>query len=441
MNPLKTIASSIKRALTAVSAQSMYWNSWQLNSAPPDPQRATAVATCVAIYAGEAARTDFIHYKRRADGTPEKVLNSPVLKVLSNPNPLQSKYDFFEFLVTNLMYEGNGYAYAPRNGNGDVTALYPLLSTRTTPFIEPEEGTVFYQIGRADWTLDVVEEDKLVPSRNVLNVRINARTHPLVGMSNITFALASVETAGVIQQQNQRFFENRSRASGILSAPGKLGKETVQRVETAFSGKTSGDNIGKVPLLDSDIKFYPMNMNAVDSELVRIYKQSIEDVAMIFRIPQALLGIGSGDTMKSTETLMRTFTNMGLGSFFANLEQELTKFFDMPEGEYLKADLESAILRGDLKERMDAYAKAVQGGVKTPNEVRAMEGLEPKEGGDDLFLQQQMVPLKVAALGLQLQPKTPAATTPLVVDTPPVDPEAEVARILREIAPQGISHE
>ena len=40
---------------------------------------------------------------------------------------------------------------------------------------------------------------------------------------------------------------------------------------------------------------------------------------------------------------------------------------------------------------MDGLAKAVQGGLYTPNEAREKEGLPPKEHGDEIYLQAQMV--------------------------------------------------
>ena len=42
---------------------------------------------------------------------------------------------------------------------------------------------------------------------------------------------------------------------------------------------------------------------------------------------------------------------------------------------------------GDLKTRMEAHATAIQNGIKTPNEVRDLEELEPRQNGDDLLIQ------------------------------------------------------
>ena len=46
--------------------------------------------------------------------------------------------------------------------------------------------------------------------------------------------------------------------------------------------------------------------------------------------------------------------------------------------------LTAAVLRPNLTVRMSAYVDAIQAGIYTSNEARALENLPPKEGGDEL---------------------------------------------------------
>ena len=52
-----------------------------------------------------------------------------------------------------------------------------------------------------------------------------------------------------------------------------------------------------------------------------------------------------------------------------------------------------ALLRASLKDRMELYSKAVQNGLKTRNECRALENDQPLEGGDMLTAQSNLLPL------------------------------------------------
>ena len=52
-----------------------------------------------------------------------------------------------------------------------------------------------------------------------------------------------------------------------------------------------------------------------------------------------------------------------------------------------------SLLRGDLKTRMEAHATAIQNGIRTPNEIRDLEGIEPLNGGGSLMIQGATVPI------------------------------------------------
>ncbi len=80
-------------------------------------------------------------------------------------------------------------------------------------------------------------------------------------------------------------------------------------------------------------------------------------------------------------------------------EQELTyKLFtnkELEEGYYIKFNV-NAILRADPKTRYEGYRIAIQSGFLTANEVRALEELESKEGGDRLLINGNMMPIEMA---------------------------------------------
>jgi HK97 family phage portal protein len=54
-----------------------------------------------------------------------------------------------------------------------------------------------------------------------------------------------------------------------------------------------------------------------------------------------------------------------------------------------------ALLRGSLKDRMEIYAKATQNGLKTRNECRQLENDSPIDGGDELTVQSNLVPIRL----------------------------------------------
>jgi hypothetical protein len=88
-----------------------------------------------------------------------------------------------------------------------------------------------------------------------------------------------------------------------------------------------------------------------------------------------------------------TWLRQGLGFYLDRLEKGFDQMFGLETGkEFCEFEI-NALLRPDFKTRIDGLAKAVQGGVFSPNEARAQEGLPRAEGGDEPRVQQQLVAL------------------------------------------------
>ena len=118
---------------------------------------------------------------------------------------------------------------------------------------------------------------------------------------------------------------------------------------------------------------------------------------------------------------MRFWLASGLGFCLNHIEESFGQLFQLrgvPE-EYLEFDT-GALLRSAEKDRMEALAKSISGGIRTINEARATEGLSEVEGGDDIRVQQQDVPLDWHE---QQQPKAVAPPAAPAAALPPPNTE------------------
>ncbi len=90
----------------------------------------------------------------------------------------------------------------------------------------------------------------------------------------------------------------------------------------------------------------------------------------------------------------------------------------LPRGQFVRFDYNS-LLRGDPQGRFDIYKTGIQSTIYTPNEARAMEEMDPIEGGDKLFLPPGYLDLSTAQQQALVTPaKTP--TKPTKLPMPPV---------------------
>ena len=180
----------------------------------------------------------------------------------------------------------------------------------------------------------------------------------------------------------------------------------MRKIKERFMELTTNNHTGEPLVLAEGMDWTQLQMTAVDAELIESYKLTERQIFQIYRVPTFLGGDLENATLNNVESLTRFYLQSCLGFYVDHLEEAFTSFFDLSAKEQILFDLERALLRGDLKERMDAYGKGVQNGVLAPNEARERENLPPVEHGDLPRVQQQLVPLEY---GTQLQPPTPGA--------------------------------
>ena len=366
-------------------------------------ERYGPVYACVAILSQELARIPIKHYRTLENKQREEITNKAPSRVFHTPNKYQTKSDFILWMMRSLLLDGNAYAVAKRNDRFEVDELYPVNPRMMMPYITPEGGDIFYR--HSDNVLEelsALESSQWFPQRDVLHIRLFTPRHPLIGESPITAAMFPAATGVSINQHTAAFFHNMGRPSGILRHPKTLSQEAMQRLKQRFAELVTGPNTGEPVVLQEDMTWSPMTMSAVDSEIIASARLAERQIAQVFRIPPFLLGDLDKASFQNVESLSRYFISSALGFYIDHFEDAIGRFFGLPRTEYIRFDVESALLRADLKERMDAYAKGIQSGVLAPNEARQRESLPPVKDGDEPRVQQQLVPL---SYGVNLQPK------------------------------------
>jgi len=217
-----------------------------------------------------------------------------------------------------------------------------------------------------------------------------------------------LQMSGAALTQQVAFYLNQARPSFLLETDLKLTKDESEELDQRWNAKTQGGNAGGTPILSWGLKAKPMTIGAGDAHLAEMMKLSDQNVALAFRMPLQILGIG-GTPFASTEALMSAWKAMGLGFALNHIEEAIGMLFRLkgfPE-EYIELDT-NALLRSSFKEMIDALSIGTRR-VMTPNEGRHFLDLPAKDGGDQLFVQMQDIPLSMAGKtqAPQLAPKPP----------------------------------
>lgn len=363
------------------------WQWWQNDLKPQDAQNNTSVEACVGTISQTVAMLPIKHYKLNEDGGTTVIKNSAATRVLRKPNSYQTRSDFLLNLSRNLLLTGNGYGVVDRNKRFEVSAIH--IQNSMSPRITLDKRDVFYDTS-GNGIDGILDTKTFVPARDVLHIKLHTPRHPLVGETPLMAALLSASIGSNIQAHEDKFFQNMSRPSGVLETDLTLDADQSRALRERFQERSQGSGSGDLPILSSGLKFKPLVMNAVDAQIVETYKMTIADIARVYRVPLTLVNALEQASYNNVEQLMKFWISSGLGFILDHMELSLNELFGLPSDEFLNFDTDY-LLRSDFKSRLEGLSKAVQGGIYSPNEARKKEGLEPKENGDDIYFQAQMV--------------------------------------------------
>jgi HK97 family phage portal protein len=378
------------------------WNWWQLGYNPNNPTSCSAIVeACIGAYSQTIAMCPGDHWRMNDKGGRERVKNSALSRLLRKPNIYQSISDFMLNLTRSLYLEGNAYALAERNDRYEISALHLMDPRYSRPQVVPETGDVFYNLGGNSVVAQRLGgQQLLVPQRDVLHVRLHTSRErypwPLMGETPLVAAMPDIMASSAMTQQQISFYMNQARPSAVLSTDLQLDKDQVQALRDRWNEQVKGLQQGGTPILTSGLKVQPWSQNGKDAELAEMMKLSGQNVALAYRIPLQILGLG-GTPAGSAEMMMQSWIASGLGFAINHIEEAfglLCGLKGQPD-EYIEFDT-AALLRSAFKDRIEGLARAVQGGIYAPNEAREREGLDAVKFGDEPRVQQQVVPLSAA---------------------------------------------
>lgn len=393
------------------------WNWWQMGaSVQPYGECSAMVEACVSAYAQTVAMCPGDHWRKLPNGGRERVAGSALSRVIRRPNDYQSISDFLLNLTRRLYVGGEAFALAVRNERGEIAELHLM---RTGYAMVAADGSIFYSLGGNEVVDRRFDFSMPIPARDVLHVRLHTPHHVLKGVSPILATTLDRALAGAALNQQVAFYLNQARPSFMLETDQQLTRDQAQQLRASWDEQTKGEHAGGTPILAWGLKAKPVTGSADDGQLAELLKMSEQNVALAYRIPLQILGIG-GTPFASTEALMSSWKASGLGFALNHIEEAFGLLFRLrgvPD-EYLELDTK-ALLRSNFKEMIEGLARSTISGIHAPDEARNELDLPVVPGGHGAMprVQQQVVPL---SYGSDMRPPEPASATP-----PPSQEDAE----------------
>lgn len=344
----------------------------------------SAVFACIRLLAETVSSLPLNMYKLDSEGNRTLDSQHELIKLLKyRPNRRQTRIEFFEQLMLNLVSSGNAYILRGHMGKRLVS-----LQVLNSGSVEPEllaNGDLIYHWQQQDGTR------KKLTEAEVWHVRLFG--NGLVGLSPLSHAKKSIGVALAGDDKITHLMSNGAKPTGVLLAQNWPNKEQRDGLRTEMNGLINGDQT-ELAVLGGGMKFEAMSLTPEDLELLATRRFSLEEIARIFGVPSVLINDTSASTVwgSGIDSIINGFYKFDLRPYLEKLEISMVVNL-LPRTEWESYELEfdaDAILRANLKDRVEATSKQVLSGYMTPNEARKSEGRQPKPNGDQLLVPSNM---------------------------------------------------
>lgn len=351
--------------------------------------RYSAFFGCLRVLAETFASVPIKEYKKLDNGDREETNDTGLYPVLRfSPNDETSRYNFQECQMYQLNLGGNFLAERLKSGRR-LTGLSQIEWQNYTIFRDRQDGKVKYKIHGLGEELIFERSDVLhIPGPSV---------NGIVGMSLLEYAASAIRLGNSYETFGQRFYDNGANPSGVFTSDGVLKDEAYNRLKLDLKKNYTGLlNTGKPMLLEDGLKFDAISIKPVDAELLSSKKFQIEDICRFCRVQPHLIQHLEKSTNNNIEHQSLEFVMYTMLPHFKRAEENINSQLLTPqqlaEGYYFEYNM-ATLLRGDQKSMAESFAKGIQWGWLSVNDVRRMLNLNSVENGDVYLQPLNMVPL------------------------------------------------
>ena len=332
-----------------------------------------ATMQALRILAGVFAMTPRHFYARKADGR-DHLSDHPLQRLIHDaPNSFQTAFEFFELSMQDMMLTGNFFAYVSRDMAGQPVALTRLRSlVKVAEYFDRREGyTLFYDATLPDGT------NGRFPAREILHVRGFSRDG-LQGVSPMTYMRDAIGGAIATADHAARYFGEGAKPEIVLTSKQKISPEARRAIKSDWTSTYAGPTGDKVAVLDQELTPEFLSHDNQESQFVETREFQVVELARIWGVPPHLIFDLSKATFSNIEQQSLEFVIYHLGPHYERFAQALTRAF-APDGHYFE-HLTDALVKGDLKTRMEAYWLQRQMGMVSANELRQRDNQNPIPG-------------------------------------------------------------
>ena len=345
---------------------------------------------------GDIAQLPLCPFVRTGDREVSQDVGSNAYNLLrEESNPLQTAHTFKQLMTSHALVWGNGRAYVRRNRLGEPIELIPMLPDRTETVVVAGEKFHICKPHRDD-RLTLFEDITSTNAKDTVAIRDSECLHVMgytldgiAGVSVVEFARRSLQIGASADARSAKQMTKGFTGKVFFEAP--LGsfrkeddaKEFIQGIRKSFSADDDGEVAG---LLREGVSANVLNMSNDDMQFIESRGFQRQEIMLWFGL-ESMPGDKDSVSYNSLAQKSLAYYQGTLSRWCDQWVQACNKTLrsdqeKRQQNRFFKF-ITAATLRGTTKERFEVYQIGRQMGVLSANDVREMEDMNPREGGDD----------------------------------------------------------
>ena len=362
--------------------------------------------TCLKILSETMGKLPLKFLKAEGEGYVKAEM-TPVSYLLTvRPNRFTSPTNFWTALEMNTQHFGNGYAWlrgAFRWNGGyaetyDVKDIWLLPSnsvqvTMDDAGIFGDTGEIYYQYS------DPKSGIQYMFRRNeIMHIKTWYSFDGIMGAPVGEILKGMIDGTLNSQEFLANLYKNGVTARYAMQYTGDLDKERREKLKVKFADKLTGpENAGKVIPVPKSLTLQPLEQgNLANNQYMELKKYSAQQIAAAFGIKPTQLNDYEKSSYANAEMQQLSFLIDTMLYRIKQYEDEINYICltqrEAADGFIFKFN-EKALLRTDSKNQIEMLAQGVNNGIYTPNEARGYLNLPAMQGGDQLVMNGNYIPI------------------------------------------------
>lgn len=331
---------------------------------------------------------------------PEGVFDAvghPVWKsVMKEPHPYYTWNDLICAALVNACL-GNGYIRI----HWDYSTMRPgyfehLPSIFTTPYID-DRGNLWFDVTGTIGGRTVIER---LPYTDVIHIK-GPSLDGITGLNTIITHESVLSTGIARQQYSESVLGKGARPSIAIKTQDELDENEVDAIEQNVMNRIGGAaNAGRPLVLDAGQDIQYIQWSPLEAALEALSNLNVEDVCRMTKVPRDLMALDTSGTYGAGVQRSKDFLTHCLNPWIEKFQEEFNRkafWYDELEMQTVWFEFDTSMYVAlDEKTKSEKLVKEVAGTVRTPNEARAELGLPPVDGGDELMVDINLLPMSKA---------------------------------------------